>query len=341
MPYERLLRPLLFRLDPETAHNLAIGAIAKGLVRGKLLNDPRLRVRLPWFEAPNPLGLAAGVDKNALAASRWAQMGFGFAEIGTVTAHAQPGNPRPRLFRFPNHKAVVNRMGFNNEGADAAARRLKGVRAGIPLGVNLGKSKVTPNEEAASDYLKSFRLLAPLGDYVVVNVSSPNTPGLRDLQSVEALRDILTPLMAENEAAKPIFVKLAPDLHPLDMERVAGLAVEMGLAGIIATNTTLSRDGVPEAAEVAGGLSGAPLKARSDEALALLRRVSPLSLRLIGVGGVFTGDDLWDKLSRGACLAQTYTGWVYRGPQMPYLALTELLVRMEKEGVRSVEEIAG
>ncbi len=325
LSYEKLLRPLLFRIDPETAHNLAVRAIAMGLVRGKLLTDPRLEVTAAGITFPNPLGLAAGVDKNGVALNRWRGMGFGSAEIGTVTAHPQPGNPKPRMFRYPDQHAVVNRLGFNNSGCRDAAIALQGHRAGIPIGINLGKSKRTPVEDAAADYLTSFRHLAKFADYVTVNVSSPNTPGLRSLQSVDALREILEPLILENHLAKPIFVKIAPDLHFDDITAVAELCGELRLGGIIATNTTLDHSALPRGRDQNGGLSGEPLREKSNAVLRHLKAVSPPGLALVGVGGIFSGRDLYEKLALGASWAQVYTGWIYGGPMMPYRTLLEYL----------------
>lgn len=326
MSYLTILRPLLFRLNAEAAHNLAMFAITRGIIRGRLLRDPRLRVSAMGLEFPNPLGLAAGFDKNALAVERWAGFGFGFAELGTVTSRPQPGNPKPRLFRFPEQKAVVNRMGFNNEGSEAVARRLAGTKARIPIGLNLGKSKVTPLEEAATDYALSYERLAPFADYVVVNVSSPNTPGLRALQDVERLREIVVAMRdVDLESHPPLLVKIAPDLAHEDIDAVCGWVESDGLAGIVATNTTLDKSQVPGAQGVEGGLSGAPLRDRSTQ---IVRRIAGQlgpDKTLIGVGGIFSGADLREKLEAGAHLAQVYTGWVYGGPMMPYQTLVEYL----------------
>ncbi len=337
--YERLLRPLLFRLDPEAAHNMAIWAITRGLIRGRLLKDPRLESTHFGLKFSNPLGLAAGIDKNAVAVNQWAGMGFGFAEIGTVTAQAQPGNPKPRLFRYPDHQAVVNRMGFNNEGSEAVAKRLVNANSKIPLGVNLGKSKVTPNEQAAEDYRTSMFRLAKFADYVVVNVSSPNTPGLRDLQSTDALKPVLQAVMEENPDRKPVLVKVAPDLHFDDLSAIALLCKEVGAAGIIATNTTLDKSSVPEAKDQAGGLSGRPVWQKSNAALKHLASLQMADLKLVGVGGIFSGANIYEKLTLGADLTQVYTGWVYGGPAMPAQALLELLDILKQRGIADVSAI--
>lgn len=340
MAYDRLLRPLLFRLDAETAHNLAMAAIARGLVRGKLVQDPRLEVEAMGLKFGNPLGLAAGVDKNAENVRHWPGLGFGFAEIGTVTAHPQPGNPKPRLFRVPQDQAIINRMGFNNAGSEAVAQHLaRHGQSSIPLGINLGKSKRTPNEEAAQDYATSFQALAPYADYITVNVSSPNTPGLRDLQNVAALRQILEPLIAMNTRQLPILVKLAPDLHDQDLEAALDLALELGLAGIIATNTTIDGNVLSSPPQQQGGISGRPLRAKSNHALRFLAERNRGRLTLIGVGGIFDGEDLYEKLSLGASVAQVYTGWVYGGPQMPARTLLGLLDAMKNRGIDRVSQI--
>lgn len=336
--YLRLLRPLLFRLDPETVHNVAIWAIARGLIKGKLLRDPRLATSAFGCSFVNPLGLAAGVDKTGACVQRWSGMGFGFAEIGTFTALSQPGNPRPRLFRLPDEKAILNRMGFNNPGSEAAAVAIRSQQRDYPLGINLGKSKVTELADAPADYAQSYGRLAPLADYVVVNVSSPNTPGLRDLQAADQLREILVAILSVG-APKPLFVKLAPDLALDDLHRIAELGSDLGVTGYIATNTTIDYARVREKIEGPGGLSGLPVRALSNGVLAELSRVCPAETVLIGVGGVFDGQDLWDKFSRGAALVQTYTGWVYGGPLMPYRALLGLLALMNDRGVKKLSDI--
>lgn len=328
MVYERVLRPLLFRIDPETAHNAAIAMIARGLVRGRLLRDPRLATTAVGLEFPNPLGLAAGFDKNAVAVDRWKGLGFGFAEIGTVTLHPQPGNPKPRLFRLPADRALVNRLGFNNEGAETIAARLARARPGIPLGVNIGKSKSTPLAEATGDYAASYERLLPYGDYFVVNVSSPNTPGLRGLQERGPLEEILAGLGRE----RPLLVKVAPDLTPKELDDVLDVASSQGLAGIVATNSTISRQGLTRDPGEEGGLSGAPLAPLADATLGYLAKHRPQGMTLIGVGGIFTGADLYRKLRLGANLAQVYTGWVYGGPSMAARTLLEYLAIVDREG---------
>lgn len=336
--YESLLRPILYRLDPERAHELGLHAIAHGLVSTRVPNDPRLRQELFGVSFHNPLGLAAGFDKNAIAVAQWQNLGFGFVEIGTVTAQGQPGNPKPRMFRLPDERALINRLGFNNEGAEAVARRLEGTPRNLPLGINLGKTKVTSLEGASADYRTSFARLANLGDYFVVNVSSPNTPGLRSLQDKGPLRDIFGAL-AEVRGERPLFVKVAPDLTDDALADVIEVATDFALTGMIATNTTLSRSALRRDPGIEGGLSGAPLTARADEVLAFIARHAPHEFVLIGVGGVMTPGDFIRKIELGAHLVQTYTGFVYGGPGFPARCLEALIARLDRDGMRSVAEL--
>lgn len=323
--YRALLR-LMFLLPPEKIHHIAFGAMRavtafaplRALLQKILVvDDPLLRSTVFGVEFPAPLGLAAGFDKNADGVDAWGPLGFGFAEIGTVTAQAQPGNPQPRLFRLPDDRALVNRMGFNNHGAGAAAGILRGRRGMIPIGANIGKTKVTPAAEAAADYTASATLLGPLADFLVVNVSSPNTPGLRDLQAVESLRPILSAV--QSVVSIPVLVKIAPDLSDDDIDAVADLVVELELDGIVATNTTISRTGlrtdraVVEAAG-AGGVSGAPVAERSLEVLRRLYARVGGRIALISVGGIETPDQAWERITAGASLVQGYTGFIYGGP---------------------------
>ncbi|MFC7497283.1 MULTISPECIES: quinone-dependent dihydroorotate dehydrogenase [unclassified Nocardioides] len=327
--YRALFDRVLSRTDPERAHHTAFRAIRAARPAAGLRRTPGTPVRAMGLTFPNVLGLAAGFDKNAVGIDALGALGFGHVEVGTVTGEAQPGNPTPRLFRLPDDRAVVNRMGFNNDGAEAVAVRLamrdRGRseidHSGPVLGINIGKSKVVPEDEAVRDYVKSARLLAPFADYLVVNVSSPNTPGLRNLQAVEKLEPILTAVQHVAHGV-PLLVKIAPDLADDDVLGVADLALAIGLDGIIATNTTISRAGLSTpAARVeeigAGGLSGRPLTERSLEVLRLLRgRVGP-DLTLIGVGGITTVDDARARLDAGATLLQGYTAFIYEGPLWP------------------------
>ncbi|MBX3112745.1 MAG: quinone-dependent dihydroorotate dehydrogenase [Fimbriimonadaceae bacterium] len=308
--YQGLLRPLLFRLDPETAHNLAVRAVESGLVRAP--QAPASPRRLFGVDFPNVVGLAAGFDKDARAVDHWHKLGFGFVEVGSVTRHAQPGNPKPRLWRFPGQRALVNRMGFNNEGADAMANRLERADPRIPLGINIGKSKVTPADEAAEDYAFSFRRLKDFAAYVVVNVSSPNTPGLRGLQDKQPLTRILWRLR-EIDGAKPLFVKVAPDLGDGAYDDIAEVVHDFGLTGLVVSNTTVARPGMPPECPTEGGLSGEPLRPLADDALARFANLLPDAV-LMGVGGVMGPADARRKLELGASLVQVYTGWVYGGP---------------------------
>jgi dihydroorotate dehydrogenase len=330
--YDVLFDRVLTRVDAERAHRAAFRAIRAGrpLTRG-LVRVPRIPVVAMGLTFRNPLGLAAGFDKNAEGIDALGALGFGFVEVGTVTALPQPGNARPRLFRLPRDRAIVNRMGFNNDGADVVASRLAARRrrsGGPVLGVNIGKSKVVPEDDERAvlvDYATSARLLAPYADYLVVNVSSPNTPGLRNLQAVDRLGPLLDEVrrVADDAAGRavPLLVKIAPDLADDEVEAVADLAHDRLLAGLVATNTTVSRDGLlTDPAEVealgAGGLSGPLLRQRSLDVLKILRARHP-SLAIVSVGGLSTPDDARDRLAAGATLVQAYTGFVYGGPWWP------------------------
>lgn len=370
--YKAVIRPFLFTLvkaDPEWLHQQAISSLnllseasyhqyarwLNSLLQKSLcLYDTRLEQNLFGLNFPNPLGLAAGFDKDGVGANFWSSFGFGFAELGTVTYHAQPGNPPPRLFRLTLDQAALNRMGFNNAGAAAMTTRLTMLSQeksrSIPLGINLGKSKITPLETAAADYLESFRLLKNLGDYFVVNVSSPNTPGLRSLQDAAMLSQILEVLQTENIAQKPLFVKIAPDLEWEAIADIIDLAKTYKLAGIIATNTTISREGLktqiiektgktPQ--EEAGGISGAPLRQRSTEVIRFIYQKTQGQIPIIGVGGIFTAEDAWEKITAGASLIQVYTGWIYEGPMMVRRTLAGLLTKLEENGLNSISEAVG
>lgn len=322
--YERFVRPILFSLSAEAAHDLAIRNlraasslpfVLRALERFKPAPKPKTVFGLTF---PNPIGLAAGFDKNGVAIPAWAALGFGFVEIGTVTAKAQPGNPKPRIFRYPEQAALINRLGFNNDGADTIAARLSALRESgrwpaIPVGINIGKSKVTRIEEAAADYLYSFRLLAPLADYVVLNVSSPNTPGLRSLQEHDALEQLLRAIRGENQnSPRPVLLKIAPDLSLSELEQVIAASEQNGIAGIIATNTTLDHSSIPASRDQTGGLSGRPLREKSTE---FVRSITSRSrLPVIASGGIFDAESAREKLEAGAQLLQVYTGYVYRGP---------------------------
>ena len=323
--YERLVRPLLFSLDPETAHHFSIaclrgasqiGPILRGLSRFRPQPNPK---KLFGLDFPNPIGLAAGLDKNGVALPAWAALGFGFIEIGTITAKAQPGNPKPRIFRFPEQRALINRLGFNNDGADVIARRLSRLKqsghwpGSCRVGINIGKSRNTPIAEASGDYLYSFERLWEFADYLVLNVSSPNTPGLRDLQGAEALADLLRTIGGKNVSPrKPIVVKIAPDLMDDQLEQIIAICQANNVAAIIATNTTLDHSSIPGDKDEQGGLSGAPVREKST---AFVRAIAARSkIPIIASGGVIDAASAREKFEAGAQLVQIYTGLIYRGP---------------------------
>ena len=352
--YRLLFDHVLTRVDAETAHRAGSVDLRAATLPIRLrpprrdahTDRRRIGVRALGLQFPGPLGLAAGFDKNAEGIDAWAALGFSFVEVGTVTGEPQPGNPRPRLFRLPADRAVVNRMGFNNEGAEAVASRLaaraaRGPKQDVVVGVNIGKTKVVPESEAVADYEKSTRLLAPHADYLVVNVSSPNTPGLRDLQAVERLGPLLDAVRRQADAVTeqhlPLLVKIAPDLSDPDVLAVADLALDLGLDGIVATNTTVSRAGLVSPVEQveragAGGLSGAPLKERALDVLRLLRdRVGP-DLALVAVGGIGNAQDAEERLEAGATLLQAYTAFVYEGARWPSRVQRALADRQTRQG---------
>jgi len=371
--YRRFVAPLLSRdegADAEQLSRLTLQALGQAslrrnwpLVSSSLAGlaaeldhrDLRLEQTLFGCRFRNPVGLAAGFDKNAVAAGIWHQFGFGFAEVGTITWHAQPGNPRPRLFRLAAERAALNRMGFNNNGAEAARRTLE--RQALPptgqrpavLGINLGKSKITSLEQAPDDYASSLQLLAPLADYAVINVSSPNTPGLRELQDDAQLRRLVERLR-RLPACPPLLVKIAPDLEDEAIDAIARLAYEEGLAGVVAVNTSLDRLGLEQRrlaqtgrslSEEAGGLSGAPLRQRALQVLRRLRVVAGPGLPLIGVGGIDSAEAAWERISAGASLIQLYTGWIYEGPQLVPAILQGLSQQLDRHGFRSIGEAVG
>lgn len=343
----------MFRLRPERIHHLMVAALeifAKATPVNRAVKkywavaDPRLSQTVFGVTFPAPLGLAAGFDKNATCADAWGALGFGYAELGTVTAQAQPGNPTPRLFRLPQDKALLNRMGFNNLGAARAAERLRQRKTTDVIGINIGKTKVVPAAEAVADYQTSAQLLDGLADFLVINVSSPNTPGLRDLQATESLRPIISAV--KNSTKMPVLVKIAPDLADEDIDAVADLALELGIAGIVATNTTISRTGLATPATTvadlgAGGISGAPLTERS---LAVLKRLYDRvgeQLVLIGVGGIRTPQDAWERIGAGATLLQGYTQFIYGGPDWIRDCHLGLIEQLEKHGLTHLSEARG
>ena len=355
-----LVRPLLFRLDPEQAHELAFALLsllepvaAARTRQPRPWSDPTLAQRIWDLDFANPIGLAAGFDKSARVPHVWASFDFGFAELGTLTAEAQPGNPRPRLFRLPADEGLINRMGFNNDGAIAAAQRLSELlsrrRPEIPLGINLGKSRSVAVDDAVADYLASFRLLFDWGDYFVINVSSPNTPGLRDLQQEDSLAALTGALSEENRRLagergrqpRPLRVKLAPDLADESLESIVNVARATGLNGLIATNTTITRNGLRQPSSESGGLSGRPLRQRSTEVIRALYQLAGPSLPIIGAGGVFSADDAYEKIRAGASLVQIYTGFIYQGPRLPRWLAQGLRDRLLRDGYSHIREAVG
>lgn len=358
MLYRLLARPLLFRLDPERAHDLTLWFLRQvgrlpplRTLGGRSLHveHPMLRTRVCGLDFPNPVGLAAGFDKSATAVAAFPALGFGFVEVGTVTPRPQPGNPLPRLIRFPSDQAVINRMGFNNDGAEAVAQRLYGARRRIPIGVNLGVNADTQLDRALADYCRGLELLYDVGDYFVVNVSSPNTLRLRELQEYTRLSDLLTGVQTHNRTLacerqrrpKPLFVKVAPDLLPNELDDVIEVVQTVPLDGIIATNTTLGRTGLSTPTVEAGGLSGLPLRQRSTEVVRYLFANSQGRMPIIGVGGIFSAEDAYEKICAGASLIQVYTGLVYVGPTVPHRINVGLVRLLQRDGFAHVSEAVG
>jgi dihydroorotate dehydrogenase len=358
--YKLLFSAVFERLPAETAHRLGFGLIrgaaavpgvSRVLRRWLAPADPVLQVRAFGRDLPGPLGLAAGFDKDALGPDALGMTGFAFVEVGTVTAQPQPGNPKPRMFRLPRDRALINRMGFNNHGAAAAAARLRARRTrNLMVGANIGKTKAVPESEAAGDYAASARQLADVADYLVINVSSPNTPGLRNLQAVTHLRPLITAVRDALQTAStrpvPLLVKIAPDLADDDIDAIADLALELGLDGIIATNTTITRDHLATGpadvdAAGAGGLSGAPLKPRALHVLRQLRARVGDRLVLVAAGGIETPDDAWERIQAGATLLQAYTGFVYGGPLWPRRIHHGLARRTRQAGFTSIRQAIG
>jgi dihydroorotate dehydrogenase len=362
--YRRLVRPAFFQRDPEAVHTSTmtwLGRASRSSFCAEAMEAVCGAAALPvecfGLRFPNPVGLAAGMDKSAEAVPAWKALGFGHAELGAVTWHPQPGNPKPRIFRAPTAEAIINRMGFNNPGAEAVARELEHWRKigrwpAHPIGINLGKSKITPLAEAPEDYASSFRTLWPYADFFVVNVSSPNTPNLRQLQDRSALNEILLALQdvnqhnAKQRPPKPILVKVAPDLTFEALDDILSLVTERRLAGLVATNTTITRPTAtdPELQRIyaeTGGLSGRPVRARSTEVIRHLFKQSQGKVPIIGVGGIFTVDDAWEKIVSGASLIQLYTGFIYEGPTLPKRIVAGLQERLTRRGLKKLSEAVG
>jgi dihydroorotate dehydrogenase len=354
--YTRAVRPALFSLDAERAHDLTMAALRQPLMARALhllspvAPDARLGQDVLGLSFTHPIGLAAGLDKQGTAVSAWAALGFAFAEVGTVTPRPQPGNPRPRLFRLKDDLAIVNRFGFNSVGADEVSRNLGTTeRRGLILGINVGKNKDTPNERAADDCIHAIDALHSFADYLVVNVSSPNTEGLRDLQESRALRGLIEAVTARVRSLVPgrtipVLVKISPDGRAADLLHSVDAAVEGGAAGVVATNTTIARDGLltpaPLAAE-AGGLSGLPLKAAANGVCRLLFTHLGRRVPIIGVGGVLSADDAYERIRSGATLLQLYTALVYEGPGVVGRIVRGLGERLERDGFSSIQEAVG
>ena len=364
--YRNVLRPVLFTQNAEYIHNRTMRALAFAsrhesvcAATRAFLGAPELPMELFGLKFPNPVGLAAGMDKHATAVPAWAAMGFGFTELGAATWHAQPGNPLPRVFRAISERAIVNRMGFNNPGAEAIAEKLAEWHRlkrwpNHPVGINLGKSKITPLEKAAEDYASSFRVLRPHLDFFVVNVSSPNTPNLRQLQDKSALDEIFAAIQevqspkskVQSQGPKPILVKVAPDLTFEALDEILELVGPRQIAGIVATNTTITRPtsdnpAVQKVYAETGGLSGKPVRARSTEVVRHLYRQTKGKLPIIGVGGIFTADDAWEKIAAGASLIQIYTGLVYEGPGITGRIVSGLQARLKAEGMSDLQQAVG
>lgn len=362
MFHRSIVRPLLFLLPPETAHEIALHSLSLAL----RFKTPRSLVARRYSRSPfgplkrfgltfaNPVGLAAGFDKDGRYLNELNALGFGFIEAGTVTYHAQPGNPRPRIFRLATDQALINRAGFNNAGAAALAKRLETGRADCVLGISIGKSRITPIEEAVEDYLKSFELVHAYADYIAINVSSPNTPGLRDLQRADQLERLLKALQDkeaelsrdQNSSGVPVLIKVSPDLVLPEIELIVDVSTRRNIAGIIATNTSVSRSGLQTSKTKVdeygpGGLSGAPLRRRSTDVIATIYRLTSGSLPIIGVGGIFNAADAWEKVVAGASLVQVYTGFIYEGPSIARQINEGLEQIVAAEGFKTFDEAVG
>ena len=353
MMYRTVVRPILFQIDPEASHETALAILgAAGPIMSRLgmvgarARDPRLATTVCGITFPSPVGLAAGFDKAAQALWAWPALGFGFVEVGTVTAQPQPGNPRPRLFRLADDAGLVNRLGFNSPGADAVAKRLAAMRRRpypVPLGVNIGRSRAVGNESAPDDYAYSFDKLHAFADFLVANLSSPNTPGLRSLQARAAIVPLLDRLAARNRALgeKPLFVKVAPDLTDEEMGEIVS-AIGGRAHGLVATNTTVRREGLRGAARhEPGGVSGRPLSDLSTRVIRTLYRLTRGRVPIIGVGGIFNAHDAYEKIKAGAALIEIYTGFVYEGPAAPRRILRGLRDLLARDGFTSIAEAVG
>jgi dihydroorotate dehydrogenase len=353
--YEKLLKPLLFKTSPETAHELGIETLkvalatetAQNFLAKRFAGESFGNIERFGLKFKNPLGVAAGFDKNGEIVNQLAALGFGFVEVGTITYEPQKGNERPRLFRLSDDNALINRLGFNNEGAKKVVERLKKINPNCVLGMNIGKNKNVENWQATENYLASFDLAFEVADYIAVNVSSPNTPNLRELQKAENLEELLSKLQNRNQVlsgsnqSKPLLVKIAPDLSEPEIEAIVDIAQKLKLAGIIATNTTISRKNLKSKTRETGGLSGAPLREISNKVIRKIYKFSNGKLPVIGVGGIFSATDAFEKISAGACLVQAYTGFVYRGFTFARDVNSGLLKILREKGFRNLDEAIG
>ncbi|MDQ3131712.1 MAG: quinone-dependent dihydroorotate dehydrogenase [Acidobacteriota bacterium] len=368
--YKKIIRPLVFNISPETAHEIGIKALKIGLSSKSAQDYAAKRFVCESFSEierfglnfKKPLGIAAGFDKNGVVVNQLAALGFGFVEVGTVTFNPQKGNEKPRLFRLPEDEALINRLGFNNEGTPKVVERLKKINPNCVLGVNIGKNKEVPNEEATQNYLASFDLAFEVADYIAVNVSSPNTPNLRELQKAENLEKLLGELQKRNQVLssavreqnatekppeggtqnlKPLLIKIAPDLTEAELEAIVDVSLRLNLAGIIATNTTVSRENLKTKIDETGGLSGKPLRAKSTEIIRKIYKYSKGKLPIVGVGGIFTAEDAYQKISAGASLLQSYTGFIYQGFSFARDINSGLSEILKREGFKSFDEAVG
>jgi dihydroorotate dehydrogenase len=352
--FEKVIRPTLFRLDAERAHELGLKTLELGFVKTpRLTSKERERIKEAFGSIErfglmfsNPLGIAAGFDKNGVVVNQLSTLGFGFVEVGTVTHEPQPGNPKPRLFRLLDDKALINRLGFNNDGAVRIAERLGSIDHKCVVGVNIGRNKEVANETAVENYLKTFEIVHPVADYIAVNVSSPNTPGLRDLQSAENLEHLLGSLQTRNSemGSKPLLIKIAPDLDEASIESIVDLCLRLGVSGVIATNTTIARSRL-RTRDVdklgSGGLSGLPLQKLSNSIISQIYHYSHGRLPIIGVGGVFTAKDAFEKIAAGASLIQAYTGFIYSGPSFAHDIIVGLSEVIREHGFKSLDDAVG
>ncbi|HEY0428315.1 MAG TPA: quinone-dependent dihydroorotate dehydrogenase [Pyrinomonadaceae bacterium] len=349
--YQNLIRPMLFRMQPETAHELGIAALKIGFGSTSAQDFLAKRFAAESFgelerfglNFKNPLGIAAGFDKNGMVVNQLAAFGFGFVEVGTVTFYPQKGNEKPRLFRLPEDKALINRLGFNNEGAPKIVERLKKIQPNCILGINIGKNKDVPNEEATENYLQSFELAHDVADYIAVNVSSPNTPNLRELQQADNLENLLSALQKRNQelSEKPLLVKIAPDLLEAEIEAIVDIAQKLNLSGLIATNTTVKRENLKTKIDESGGLSGKPLQDTSNKIIGKIYKYSKGNLPIIGVGGIFSAEDAFEKIASGASLLQAYTGFIYQGIGFARDINSGLKKILEKKGLKNLDEAVG